>query len=145
MPRTDVFLSVIYESLKAKDSTLLEPAFLLQLTQEKMEFDWLEEAVFHNDRDIRVITCGFLYTWMLKKTKDVDLFKVNIREVNNEEWFNLLTLLIQVGMETDYSEIFSNKIKELEGLTESLDGKRFNPMVEGNLKIINKLHNHLKE
>ena len=61
-----------------------------------MSFDWLEEAAFHNDKDIRVITSGFVYTWILKKTKDVDLFKVNIREENNEEWFNLLTLLVRV-------------------------------------------------
>ena len=36
LPQTDAFLSIIRESLKVNDSTLLEPTFFLQLTQEKM-------------------------------------------------------------------------------------------------------------
>lgn len=33
LPKTDVFISIIRESIESHDSTLLEPAFALQLTQ----------------------------------------------------------------------------------------------------------------
>ena len=63
-----------------------------------MSFDWIELAAFNKDKDIRINTCGFLYMWMLKKNKDLDLFKIEINPNNNEEWFNLLTCIIQVGI-----------------------------------------------
>jgi len=63
-----------------------------------MVFDWIEQAAFNKDKDIRLITCGFIYTWMLKKKQDLNLFTVSISSSNNEEWFNLLTLAIQTGL-----------------------------------------------
>jgi hypothetical protein len=42
LPQTDVFIQIIRESIKAGDSTLLEPAFALQLTQNELPLEWIE-------------------------------------------------------------------------------------------------------
>ena len=103
LPKTPVFLRIIQESIKEGDSTILEPAFSMQLTQTEMSFDWIEEAVFNKDKDIRSSSCGFLYVWMLKNRKDLDLFKIPICKDNNGEWFNMLTMVINAGVEINSS------------------------------------------
>lgn len=80
---------------------------------------------------------------MLKKGEDFDIFKVPICKENNEEWFNLMTMVIHAGIKINHSEIFSTKIKELNNQKESLESHRFNPVIQGNLKIIKELHHNL--
>jgi hypothetical protein len=140
LPQTDVFMGLIRESVKAGDPTLLEPSFSLQLTQEEMPLEWVEEAAFNRDKDIRTTTCGFLYMWMLKNRRDLNLFELPISDTHNEEWFSLLTLLIQAGIQVDCAQIFQAKTKELASLSESLESNRFNPIIQGNLMIIREIH-----
>ena len=66
LPKTEVFLDIIRDSISKGDSTLLEPTFYLQLTQDEMPLDWIEEAVFNRDKDTRMNACGFLYLWVLQ-------------------------------------------------------------------------------
>lgn len=111
-----------------------------------MSFDWIEEAVFNYDKDTREITCGFLYLWVLKnKAKDLDLFTIKISNRNNEEWFELLTLVINLDLDLDYEQIFTSRLEQIRRETESLEENRYNPIIHGNLKIIRELHHKLSQ
>jgi hypothetical protein len=70
------------------------------------------------------------------KGKDLNLFKITISPQNNEEWFNLLTIATHMDLDIDKNEIFNNCRTTVLSNSESLHGERYNPLINGCLKII---------
>jgi hypothetical protein len=138
LPKTDVFISIIRESVKNNDSTLLEPALALQLTQEELiPQSLLEESAFSKDKDTRILASNFLFLWLLsEKGKDLNLFKIAISPTNNEEWFSLLAFITHFDPTLNFSDIFHDQLKALFANSESLEGTRYNPVIFGSLKLI---------
>lgn len=53
--------------------------------------------------------------------------------------FKLLNLLIIIDTNVNIHDLFAIKLKELSNQRESLEGIRFNPMINGNLKLMKSL------
>jgi hypothetical protein len=77
--------------------------------------EWIEEASFSRDKDTRILTCNFLFLWLLKGgDRKLNLFDLQIGASNNEEWFNLLTSITKIdGYDLDLHGIFASKIAML--------------------------------
>lgn len=53
-------------------------------------------------------------------------------------------MLVNLDQSIDYSDIFRSKLQEITSCSESLEENRFNPIIHGNLKIIQEMYKHLK-
>lgn len=95
--------------------TIFQETLALQLTQKSLPKEWIEAAAFNKDKDIRVLTCNFLYYWQLKNNFNINLFVIKPASDNNHEWFKLLTDIILVAKNINLKDLFDNKINDLKG------------------------------
>ena len=58
------------------DTQIYELAISLLLTQTNVNLEWLENGIFHVDKDIRKITCNFLLAFLQRNNYQLDLFKM---------------------------------------------------------------------
>ena len=80
LPPTNVFLKLITEATASADAALLEPSFALQLTQNEFSLKALSEGAFNADKDIRILTCNFLYLCVISnRINSLDLFNISIK------------------------------------------------------------------
>ena len=100
---------------------MLESSFGLQLTQAELPLTIIEESAFNKDKDMRIVSCNFLYLWIvMDKTKNLNPFKLAINVKNNEQWFNLLTEIIRLKRFDNLDEIFHENLKNLDSNQENL-------------------------